>query len=80
MLNFKKHEMQAKKSIIQLWVSNAIFENTPKGTNIKYIAVYSKTNVKVGSYADGRGQLLYSLLNIREQYWEIAEFIREQVQ
>ena len=79
-VKFKETRDASKKSIIQLSVSNAIFENTPMGTNIKYIAVYSKTNVKVGSYADGRGQLLYSLLNIREQYWEIAEFIREQVQ
>ena len=56
--------------MIQLLVSNDIFENTPKGTNVNYIAMYSKTNVKVVSEEDGRGQLLYSLLIIRDQYWE----------
>ena len=70
----------SKNSIIQLLVSNAIFENTPVGTNMNYIAMYSTTNVKVGSEEDGRGQLLYSLLYIREQYWEIAEFTREEVE
>ena len=47
---------------------------------MKYIAMYSKTYIKVGSEEDGRGQLLYSLLTIREQYWEIAEVTCEEVE
>ena len=57
-----------------------LFLKYPMRTNMKHIAMYSKTNVKVGSEEDGRGQLLYSLLNIREQYWEIAEFTLEEVE
>ena len=34
--------------------------------SIKYLAMYSKTNVKGGSQEDGMGQLLHLLLNIRE--------------
>ena len=50
------------------------------GTNMKYIAMHSKTNVKGAFEEDGRGQLLFSLLNIREQYSEIAETTCEEVE
>ena len=55
-----------KKTIIQLLVSktNVTFENTPMGTNMKYIAMHSKTKVKAGSEEDGRGQLLYCITDI----------------
>ena len=47
------------------------FENTPMGTNMEYITMHSKTKVKLCSEEDARGQLLYSLLDIREQYREM---------
>ena len=71
---------ESKNSIIQLLVSNANFENTPMGINMRYIAMHSKSKVKVDSEKDGTGHLLHSLLKIREQYWEISEFTREEVE
>ena len=47
---------------------------------MKYIAMHSKTTVKAGSKEDVRGQLLCSLLNIREQYWEMVAFTCEEVE
>ena len=69
-----------KNSIIQLLVSNANFENTPMGINMRYIAMHSKSKVNVDSIKHGASHLLHSFLNIREQYWEISEFIREEVE
>ena len=71
---------ESKNSIIQLLMSNANFENTPMGINMRYIAMHSKSKVKVDSEKDGTGHLLHSLLKIREQYWEISEFTREEVE
>ena len=71
---------ESKNSIIQLLVSNANFENTPMGINMRYIAMHFKSKVKVNSEKDGAGHLLHSLLKIREQYWEISEFTREKVE
>ena len=71
---------ESKHSIIQLLVSNANFENTPMGINMRYIAMHSKSKVKVDSEKDGAGHLLHSLLKIREQYWEICDFTREEVE
>ena len=39
--------------------------------------MHSKSKVKVDSEKHGAGHLLHSLLNIREQFWEISEFTRE---
>ena len=61
-----------QKLVIDLLVSNANFENTPMGINVRYIAMHSKSKVKVDSKKDDQGHLLHSLLNIREQYWEIS--------
>ena len=71
---------ESKNSIIQLLVSNANFENTPMGINMRYIAMHSKCKVKVDSEKGGAVHLLHPLLKIREQYWEISEFTREDVE
>ena len=71
---------ESKNSIIQLLVYNANFENTPMGINMRYIAMHSKSKVKIDSEKHGSGHLLHSLLKIREQYWEISEFTRAEVE
>ena len=69
-----------KNSTIQLSMSNSNFENTPMGFNMWYIAMHSKSKVKVVSEKDGAGHLLYLLLMIREHHWKISEFTREEVE
>ena len=71
---------ESQDSIIQLLVSDADFEDTPIGINMRYNAMHSKSKVKVDSEKDGAGHLQHSLLKIREQYWEISEFTREEVE
>ena len=39
--------------------------------------MYTKTNAKMCTQEDCAVQSMYSLLNIREQYREIADFTRE---
>ena len=56
---------ESKNSIIQLLVCNANFENTPMGINMRYVAMHSKSKVKVDTEKDGAGHLLHSLLKIR---------------
>ena len=47
---------------------------------MEFITMHSKSKVTVCPEWDSAGQLSYSFIsNICEQYWEIAEFTREEV-
>ena len=48
--------------------------------NMRHIAMHSKSKGKVDFEKDGASHLLHSLLKIHQQYWEISEFTREEVE
>jgi len=76
--SFLQTWISSENSVITQLALNAHFSNSPIGLNKKYSKIFSQRSLTLEEQS--HGQLISSLLKIREQMWSVPEFEKEEVE